>query len=489
MPGHTTETRDNVLLLFTDQERYDLTSPDGLPVETAALDSLADEGVRFTRAYTPISICSSARASLLTGRYPHDHGLLNNVHESDAIRTDLSTSETTFGPLLREAGYENTYVGKWHVGRDVAPEDFGFDYYGPDRNEYDDRLEAGLQAYREGLGLDPDGVELEDPIHSYSGEDRYLLGARTSLPPEATLTYYVAERTIERLREAGESSRSGNSERPFFHRSDFQGPHHPYVVPEPYASMYDPSELDPWPTDLETFDGKPRVHENYVEYRGVEAFGREEWARLRALYMGFMHLIDDQIGRVLDALSEFGLDEETLVVHAADHGDFTGSHRQFNKGPLMYEDTYNIPLVVGGPSVAGAGRECDELVSLIDLMPTFLDVADVPVPGDVDGRSLLPLVERRDGERREAVFAEYHGDEMGFYSQRMVRTGRYKYVFNAPDVDELYDLEADPHELQNLIDHPDYRAVRDRLRGRLVEWMDESGDPIRQWSSKHLAGE
>jgi arylsulfatase A-like enzyme len=139
--------------------------------------------------------------------------------------------------------------------------------------------------------------------------------------------------------------------------------------------------------------------------------------------------------------------------------------------------------------VAGAGRECDELVSLIDLMPTFLDVAGVSVPGAVDGRSLLPLVEDRAAEEvgREAVFAEYHGDEMGLYSQRMVRTDRYKYVFNAPDVDELYDLEADPHELRNLVDHPDYRAVRDRLRDRLVEWMDESDDPIHRWSVKHLS--
>lgn len=487
MSGHdATETRDNVLLLFTDQERYDLTSPDGLPVETAALDSLADEGVRFTRVYTPISICSSARASLLTGRYPHDHGLVNNVHEADAIRTDLPPSETTFGTLLREAGYENTYLGKWHVGRNVAPEDFGFDYHGPDRSEYDDRLEAGLRAHQEELGFDPDGIELRDPIHAYAGEHRYLLGGRTPLPPEATRPYYMAERTIERLREvAGGPDQAG----PFFHRSDFQGPHHPYVVPEPYASMYDPTDLDPWPTDAETFDGKPQVHENYVEYRGVAGFGREEWAELRALYMGFMHLIDDQIGRILDALSELGLREDTLVVHSSDHGDFAGSHRQFNKGPLMYEDTYRIPLIVGGPGVAGAGRECDELVSLIDLMPTFLDVAGVPVPGAVDGRSLLPLVEGRAAEEagREAVFAEYHGDEMGLYSQRMVRTDRYKYVFNAPDVDELYDLEADPHELRNLVDHPDYRAVRDRLRDRLVEWMDESDDPIHRWSVKHLS--
>jgi arylsulfatase A-like enzyme len=152
----------------------------------------------------------------------------------------------------------------------------------------------------------------------------------------------------------------------------------------------------------------------------------------------------------------------------------------------MYDDTYRIPLVVRGPGVVGEGRVCDELVSLMDLMPTFLEVADAPVPGDIDARSLWPLLRDEPDDVRDAVFGEYHGDEMGFYSQRMVRTKRYKYVFNAPDVDELYDLDADRHELQNLIDHPDYSDVRSRLRNRLVDWMNETKDPIAQFTSRHL---
>jgi len=470
----------NVLLVLTDQERHDLIQPDGIPVETDAIDRLAAEGVRFENAFTPISICSSARASLLTGRYPHRHGILNNVHEPDAVRTDLPESIPTFGTALKAEGYQNAYVGKWHVGRNKTPGDFGFEYVGGSDDHHDEHLRSGLEDHQRAHDIDPEGIEPQDPIYATFEDARDLLGGSLPIPPEATRTGFNAELTIQRLEALAEA------DGPFFHRVDFQGPHHPYLVPEPYASMYDPETLDIWPSFAETFDGKPQVQENYRTYRGVEELEREEWLRLRALYMGYMHHIDDRIDRILQTLEELGLTDETIVIHASDHGDFTGGHRQWNKGPLMYDDTYRIPLVVRGPGVSGSGRVCEELVSMMDLMPTILAVADAPVPGDIDARSLRPLLADEDHERRDAVFAQYHGDEMGLYSQRMVRTERYKYVFNAPDIDELYDLVADPHELQNLIDHPDYRDVRAQLRDRLTAWMRDTEDPIAEFTSRHL---
>jgi arylsulfatase A-like enzyme len=476
--------RPNVLLILTDQERHDLVDPDGVPAETAAIDGLAAEGVRFSHAFTPISICSSARASLLTGLYPHNHGVLNNVHEPDAVETDLAETIPTFGTALRAAGYRNAYVGKWHVGRTETPDDFGFDYVGGSDDHHDAHLASGLDEYQRDYGIVPEEIEPRDPVYADFAESRELLGGTLPIPPEATRSAFNAELTLTRLEHLSDG------DEPFFHRVDFQGPHHPYLVPEPYASMYDPDDLDPWPSDAETFDGKPQVQENYRAYRGVEDLDREAWDRLRALYMGFMHHIDDQIGRILTKLDDLGVAETTLVVHASDHGDFTGGHRQWNKGPFMYDDTYRIPLVVRGPGVADGGRVCEDLVSLMDLMPTFLETADAPIPEDIDARSLWPALRNAaDRETRDAVFGEYHGDEMGLYSQRMVRTRRFKYVFNAPDIDELYDHDADPHELQNLVDHPDYRDVRSRLSDRLAEWMRETGDPIAQFTTRHLGGE
>ncbi|MFC6906147.1 sulfatase-like hydrolase/transferase [Halalkalicoccus tibetensis] len=469
-------SRPNALFLLTDQERYDLTEP-GSPVETPNLDRLSEDGMAFERAYTPISICSSARASLLTGLYPHNHGMLNNCHEADAIRPNLPPELPTFGELLAEAGYVNRYVGKWHVGRDQGPEDFGFEYRGGADRHHDPGLAGDFERYREELGVDVDEgdlEDLEDRIHTGTGT---LVAATDPAPVEATRPYYIAERAIECLR--------GETDEPFFLRTDLYGPHHPYVVPEPYASMYDPEAIERPGSYAETFEGKPAVHERYLRYRGADALDWETWSEAIAKYRGFMTLLDDQVGRILDALDEGDL-EDTLVVHASDHGDFTGGHRQFNKGPLMYEDTYRIPLQIRWPGEVESGSTCREFVSLHDLMPTFLDLADAEIP-DVDGRSIRPLLDGGvPADWREAHFAQYHGDEFGLYSQRMLRTKRYKYVHNGPDRNELYDLESDPHELTNLIEHPDYEDARGDLERRLLERMRETDDPLSQWAGDVL---
>ena len=456
------DSRPNVLLLLTDQERADLLAPDGLPVETPNLDRLLNEGMWFDRAYTPTSICTSARASLLTGLYPHAHGMLNNSHEADAVRTELSAGRPTFGARLDEAGYENTYAGKWHVDRHRGPESFGFEYVGGS----DD--------------VDYDAAHLDETVHT---DDGTLVAARTTRPAHSLPAARLADETIDALRRWSSGRRSG----PFFHRTDFVGPHFPYVVPEPYASMYDPEDVDRWPSFAETFDGKPAAHERYLHYRGVADFDWETWAEAVAKYFGFVTFIDEQIGRVLDALASFGLADSTAVVHTADHGDFAGGHRQFNTGPMMYEDTYRIPLVVRQPGVVEEGTRSDAFVRLLDLPATFLDWADVPIPEDLHARSLVPLLS---GERPDdwptSVYAQYHGDEFGLYSQRMVRTDRYKFVYNGPDRNELYDLRADPHELHNLADHPDYGDVRRAMSDRFVGWMERVDDPLRKWVPETL---
>jgi len=468
------DRRPNVLFLLTDQERADLAAPEGLPVETPNLDRLRSEGMWFDRAYTPTSICTSARASLLTGLYPHAHGMLNNSHEADAIRKDLPPNLPTFGERLQRAGYENTYAGKWHVDQQRGPGGFGFEYL----NGRD-----GSRQYRpsdDDVAINESA--LRDRIYT-NGDEPTLVAATTDAPPDSTRTAFLVDRTIEALRRWVDDDRSG----PFFHRTDFLGPHFPYVAPEPYASMYDPAKAERWPTYAETFETKPQVHENYLRYRGVAEFDWETWAEAVAKYFGFMTYIDDQIGRVLDALDELGLADGTAVVHAADHGDFAGSHRQFNKGPLMYEDTYRIPLIVRRPAEVDPGTRSAAFVRFQDLMPTFLDWADAPIPEGLHARSLAPLL---DGERPDdwpdSVYAQYHGDEFGLYSQRMVRTDRYKFVYNTPDRNELYDLDADPHELQNVADHPGYGDIRRELSDRLVEWMQRVDDPLRKWAPKGL---
>jgi arylsulfatase A-like enzyme len=480
------DTRPNVLFVLTDQERYDLSAPGGPPVETPAMDRLSSEGVRFERAVTPISICSSARASLLTGQFPHGHGMLNNCHEPDAIRANLPADLPTFSEELAAAGYDLTYAGKWHVGRDRTPADFGFSYLGGSDDHHDD-IDEAFREYRADRGVPVGEADLAEELHTgddpRDGSEGTFVAATTSVDVADTRAYFLAERTIDAI----EAHAEGERDVPFFHRADFYGPHHPYVVPEPYASMYDPDAIDPPDSYAETYAGKPQVQENYLAYRGVAGFDWELWAEAIAKYWGFVTLIDHQLERIREALAEQGVADETIVVHASDHGDFVGSHRQFNKGPLMYDDTYRIPLQIRWPGVTD-GASCEVPVHLHDLAATFLEFADVPVPDDFDARSLVPLL-RNGGDQpadcdwRESTFAQYHGDEFGLYSQRMVRTAAYKYVYNGPDVDELYDLAADPDELRNLIDHPAYGDARREMRERLIDWMDETDDPNRIWVS------
>lgn len=489
--------RPNVLLVLTDQERYDASAAGEPPVATETMDRLSSEGMRFSQAFTPISICSSARASLLTGQFPHGHGMLNNCHEDDAIRRELPDGIPTFSERLEENGYDCTYTGKWHVGRERTPETYGFRYLGGSDVHHDD-IDEAFREYRADRGEPVGEVDLEDEL--YTGRDPRdpsegtFVAATTPIDVEDTRAWFLAERTIDALEAHADGEGSDDGSARFFHRADFYGPHHPYVVPEPYASMYDPAEIEPPDSYAETFDGKPRVHENYLHYRGVAGFDWELWAEAVAKYWGFVTLIDDQLERILEALETLGLAEGTAVVHASDHGDFVGGHRQFNKGPLMYDDTYRIPLQVRWPDVVEPGSHCDAPVHLHDLAATFLEMADAPVPDSFDARSLVPVLEAGDdaasdtvgvddvdGEWPDSAFAQYHGDEFGLYSQRMVRTDRYKYVYNGPDIDELYDLESDPAELQNLIDHPEYKDVRREMRGRLIEWMRETDDPNQEW--------
>lgn len=199
-----------------------------------------------------------------------------------------------------------------------------------------------------------------------------------------------------------------------------------------------------------------------------------------ARYLGAVSFMDEIIGRLLGTVAEAGLADETVVVVTTDHGDMAGSHRQFNKGPLMYEEVYHVPLVIRGPGFS-AGATADELTSHVDLMPTVLDVCRVS-PIEPHGRSLLSLV-RRDGTTlRQALMCEFHGDEFGLYSQRMLRRDQFKLVYNPNDVSELYDLDEDPFELHNVALVPQYREVRRELEGILVQIMEETDDPLRQWA-------
>jgi arylsulfatase A-like enzyme len=191
---------------------------------------------------------------------------------------------------------------------------------------------------------------------------------------------------------------------------------------------------------------------------------------------------------VLDALEALGLAEETLVVYTTDHGGLCGGHGMIDKHYVMYEDVVHVPLIVRWPGAAAPGDRCAAFVSsALDLAATFCHAVGAPVPESFQGQSVLPLLADPAAQGREDIFCVYSGNQFGLYSQRMVRETRWKYVWNAVDVDELYDLETDPGELHNLARDPFCGEELRRLRHRLVEWMHGTGDRLlNQWTETQL---
>jgi arylsulfatase A-like enzyme len=468
----------NILVLMTDQHRLDTLGCYGNQVcETPALDGLAASGTRFEHCYTPTAICTPSRATLLTGVLPFRHALLANYERNVGYREELDSRHAPFSQPLAQAGYRLGHIGKWHVGKVKGPAEFGFEgehYPGwgnpvrhPDYLRY--LAERGLPEYHlrtEVRGTFP------------NGEPGNLLGGVLDQPVEATFEYYLAERTIERLRTLAEQGEADN--RPFYLACNWFGPHLPYCLPEDYYHRYDPALASLPESVAETFDGKPRVQRHYSEHWTFDSLSAHQWRELIAAYWGYVTLIDEQVGRVLRTLDELGLTDDTAVLFTADHGEFTGSHRLHDKGPAMYDDIYRIPLLVRVPGLP-AGRVDDSFVTLTDLTPTYHELAGLAVPDHYAGRSLLPLVrDERPADWPDHVTAEFHGHHFP-YPQRMIRTREHKLVVNPADENELYDLRADPHELQNLYSNPAFAGVRHALLARLYTILRERGDNFYHW--------
>jgi len=466
--------RPNIVLIVPDQFRADALSCAGSTYcRTPNLDRLAETGVRFDRAYTVTALCTPTRSALLSGRYPHNGGLMNNTHERDRLHDEMRQTEGTYPQLLRAAGYRQVYVGKWHIGRIRGPVEWGYDRY---------ITPAGAAEYRRKNSL-PDPAEHIDkagPLMPPSWRQPFY--GRCNVPIESTTIHYLTDQAIEALRELVAAQRDDG--RPFHLRLDFPDPHFPHILPEPFASMYDPRKIEPWPNFDDTLENKPQGALALRKQWCTEDLTWEEfWAHLVAHYAGHCSLVDYQVGRVLKTLEELGVAEETVVIFTTDHGDLTGAHRLFNKGPVPYEETYRIPLIIHWPGRHEPGRVVREFVQIHDLMPTMLEAADLYPTHPVDGRSLLPLLTgRAPDDWRDCVFCCYYGNEIGLYTQRILITERYKFVWNGHAVNELYDLQEDPHELRNLVPDPRYQQVAKDLAKRLLEQMRRYDDPYARWS-------
>lgn len=474
-------TQPNIVLLVTDQHRWDTVGCYGLNdiVRTPHIDALAARGVRFDNAFTPTAICSPARASLFTGLYPHKHGVTGN---------GLCINEGVRGinQYLADAGYRSGYAGKWHVDEERGPSDVGFvgeDFmgYAFPGSELLPGLQFGLapsrgnpyQAY-----LEKEGFDLPTVSQRYVGtnpgcQDQEMFALHEG-PVESCIEYYVGQETIRLIDEL-------NGADPFFIWGNFWGPHTPCLVPEPYFSMYNPDDIPEHPSYCETFENKPYRQQLIERMWGLGDYGWRGFQEIAARYYGHCTLIDDQVGRIVSHLEQRGILENTVIIFTADHGDCLGAHKLIEKGEFMYDEIYRIPMVVAHPDCENPGSANDNFVYLQDLTTSCIDMAGAPVPTNLDSTSFLSaMLGDHSANDRESIYAVFHRHFTNA-EQRMVRTKTHQFTFNSGDQGELYDLIADPYQLNNVYGQSAYKTVQQDLIDQMGTYMQDLNDPLYGW--------
>ncbi|HXI16733.1 MAG TPA: sulfatase-like hydrolase/transferase [Chloroflexota bacterium] len=494
--------RPNVLLIYTDQLRWDALGCNGNPdVKTPNLDRLAGDGLTFRRHFVQNPVCMPSRVSFLTGQYPSALGITH-------MGVPVPPETVTLPSMLRPYGYVSANIGKLHFlphanrdHRQVHP-NYGFDVLeisdepGPYEDAYRawvrriapehlDAISPGLppmaETWNRALGI-RDAV-----VHPKERFPKHAIPFRA--PGHLTHSAFVAEQAMEFIRHVGAGASGGHTQAslqrgssdsqagsPWLCIASFYSPHSPWVAPQEFLDLYDPStfRLPSFPAEV---DGS-RAGTDYSE-EGLRA--------ARHGYYAMISEVDHHVGRLLSLVEETGKGDDTIVVFTSDHGDWLGEHLRHGKGYPAADPVSRVPLLMrwpgssqmGGSGIKQPGRPIDEIVEAVDVLPTLLECAAVPVPPQVQGRSLLPYLQARPAAARESALTEAHG-------WKALRTERYRYVYrvtsSGPE-EHLWELESDPGEYDDLAARPEHAAALAEHRRLLLARVLENEQPLpRVWA-------
>lgn len=445
-----------IILIMTDTQRWDMLSCVTPEIKTPNIDRLASEGVRFDRAYTVSPVSGPARSAIFTGMYPHTNGSWgNDMPLADNVRT--------IGERLSDNGFHCAYIGKWHLD--------GTDYFGD--------------------GICPEGW---DPAYWYdmrmyleelTTEERQLSRLpetnKNNIPAEFTFGHRITERAIRFL----ETSKKSDA---FFMTVSYDEPHHPFLCPEPYASMYEGYEWAKTPSHYDDLKNKPFYQQLWAEGRQYE--NKDSLKITHPYFFGSLSFIDSEIGRLLDKIDQ--LYPDALVIFTSDHGDFLEAHSLKAKGPCVYDDVARVPFIVRWRDNVPESKVSQTPISLISMTPSILEAAGVDIPDVIEGKSILPDITEPQNTEVEPVFMEFgrfevdHDGFGAFQPLRAVFDGRYKLSINLMSSDELYDIKNDPYEINNLIETDSLNDIRNFLHDLILTHMNETRDPFRgiYWHSR-----
>ena len=484
------KNRPNILLITSDQQHWNTLGCLNPEIQTPHLDALAQNGTLFQRAYCPNPTCTPTRASIITGKYPSQHGAWS-------LGTKLLEDEHTVGEDFTDAGYRTALVGKAHFqplhGTDEFPSlesypilqdlDFwrnfkdpfyGFEHVELARNHADEaHVGQHYAIWMEEKGLSNWRDYYAPPTGNARGQYR-----KWPIPEEYHYDTWIAERTNALMETYQQNDEN------FFLWASFFDPHPKYLVPEPWDTMYDPDALTvPSVTEGEhdknpihfqmTQQKKPDFSEWRESGKGIHGYrshlqDRDELAKDIAVYYGMVSLMDKYIGKILGKLDELGLADNTLVVFTSDHGHFYGQHGLTAKGAFHYEDVIKVPFIARYPGVVPAGEQSDALQTLVDLAPSFLSAAGIDIPFQMTGVDQTPVWYGQETQARDHIIVENHHEPTTIHVKTYV-DDRYKLtVYYNREYGELFDMHEDPGEINNLWNSSEHAELKSELVMKLL---------------------
>lgn len=465
-------SQPNILIFMTDHQRGDTLRPDS-PCKTPNLDRLRGRAVTFNNAFCSAPHCCPSRASFFTGLYPAEHGVWNNVDVDNALSRGLYDNVRCFSEDFQDNGYRLYFSGKWHLSHYESPEARGFELlhhpkqYATPANR---PTTTGWSRYGQANTDDADAVRCNAQIIR-PGYPRYqLYGTRETPGDDAQ----VVQAAVDKLHQLDHDA-------PFLMYVGPIGPHDPYYVPQAYLDLYQDVDIALPDNFDDAMQDKPALYRR-TQARYNQLSRAEHLEALRHFY-AYCSYEDALFGKLLDALEASGHTEDTLVLYCSDHGDYMGAHGLWAKGLPCFREAYDICAMIGGPGVVNPGREEAAFVSIADWAPTFLSLAGIEANRPMTGRSLVPfLKDKAPPDWRRDMFTQTNGNEI-YGIQRAVWDQKWKYVYNAYAFDELYDLEADPGELHNLLDEtpPEKSPYADIVAAqwrKLWDFARQTGDGL-----------
>ena len=470
------QSRPNIVLIITDQQRYDTIAALGFPyMDTPNLDRLVREGTTFTNSFVSAASCAPARASLFTGYYPHTIGVNKNA----------DTWRHSWVEDLAASGYHCVNIGKMHTYPFETPLGFHERFVVENKDRYlegryfFDRWDMAMQARGE--------VKQQRTLYRQREDYAERLGAfEWNLPEDLHADFFVGDLATWWIRQKPVAQ-------PLFLEIGFPGPHPPYDPIPRYTEDYLQRELPIRPPSQRELDAQPstqkelREHNARIDHDSI-AWSlnptREQLHRQRAYYLANVTMIDEKIGEILQALDDQGYLENSVVLFTSDHGDCLGDHGHSQKW-TSYDIITRTPLIVWAPGRFAGDRRIDSLVQQFDIAPVIMELAGLPVPPSWEAESVMSLIQGETHPHREYVFCEQVRDGIltGTEMMSMVRSKDWKLVHYLGNQDgELYDMASDPGETQNLWCCPEHRDRKEQLLGVLRDWRIRGGIRAGNWA-------